>query len=181
MAKQHVETTCRNNMSKRHVKTTCQNNMSKRACQYAMPLQHTVTLTVTVSATATVTLTVTVTVCLSVCLSRIQLHHLQHHRLQHEQDFFDVAIHMGIGHADAPWSSSFYIFSSIPWLPLVDLYYCVSSRFVGPLRLKLREVERVTRITGSRHHQTTTGASPINSDNGNDTCKTSVADWASRS
>ena len=24
-----------------------------------------------------------------------------------------VAIHMGIGHADAPWSSSFYIFSSI--------------------------------------------------------------------
>ena len=92
-----------------------------------------------------------------------------------------VASHLGIGHADAPWSSSFYIFSSIPWLPLVDLYYCVSSRFVGPLRLKLREVERVTRITGSRHHQTTTGASPINSDNGNDTCKTSVADWASRS
>ena len=42
-----------------------------------------------------------------------------------------VAIHMGIGHADAPWSSSFYIFSSIPWLPLVDLSCSVSSSFVG--------------------------------------------------
>ena len=63
-------------MPKQHVKT---------ACQYAMPIQHTVTLTVTVSATATVTLTVTVTVCVcvSVCLWRIQLHHLQHHHLLH--------------------------------------------------------------------------------------------------
>ena len=64
-------------------KKKCRNNMSKTACQYAMPIQHTVTLTVTVSATATVTLTVTVTVCVSVCLSRIQLHHLQHHHLLH--------------------------------------------------------------------------------------------------
>ena len=42
-----------------------------------------------------------------------------------------VAIHFEIGHADAPWSSSFYIFSSIPWLPLVDLSCSVSSSFGG--------------------------------------------------